>query len=423
MANVRPFRATYYQPGQADYARVLTPPYDVISPARQAEFYDADPYNFIRIDFGQSTNTDSPANNVYTRAAATLEQWLHEGVFTTDAQPAYYLHRQRFGHHGQSYTRQDLFVLCEATPFEAGDVLPHEKTLDGPKADRYALMTAAEAHLSPVFSVYQDPQQTLAKQIEQAIGEALFAFTDDEGIEHEVFAIAEPEAVTAISAFFEKRPLYIADGHHRYETAVAFRRAHYPAVEAAGYLCMYLSSIQDPGLLVLPYHRLIRARFEWPEQLLERAADYFQIEPVAQDHIESALASLPAGQMGIVMETAAGAWLLQRPVGLPEGFAADRAPAYRCLDVSVLHELLLYELAGFPATKSKDPDYIQFSPEISVLRQTLHSEGGVAFYLNHTPVSALCEIAEQGECMPPKSTYFYPKVPSGLLFTRFNTAF
>ena len=127
--------------------------------------------------------------------------------------------------------------------------------------------------------------------------------------------------------------------------------------------------------------------------------------------------------MRLAMETPEGTWVLQRNQGLPEGLAAHRAASYRSLDVSVLHELLLYKLAGFPADKAKDPDYIQFSPDVAVLRETLDREGGVAFYLNPTPVSALCAIAEEGETMPPKSTYFYPKVPSGLLFTRFDGAF
>ncbi len=428
MAKLRPFRATLYNPArQFDYAAVTSPPYDVISPALQQTLYDRDPHNFVRIDFGQTQADDAPGQNVYTRAEATLKQWLADGVFSTQAEPGYYLHRQTFTAAGAQHTRSDLFVLCEATPFSEGDVLPHEKTLDGPKADRYALMEQTRTHLSPVFSIYQDPEHSLQALIEPTLTEPLFRFTDGEKISHELFAV-KSTLNEQITNFFNDRPLYIADGHHRYETAQGFRKAHYPETEAAGYVCMYLSSVQDPGLLVLPYHRLIRSRFEWPADMLDRLREHFSVEVIqdpssfSPEQISEALKAEP-GELRLAMETPDALYLLKRPEGLPEGIADHRASSYRNLDVSVLHELLLYKLAGFPSDKSKDPDYIQFSPDISVLRETLQSEGGTAFYVNATPVSTLCAIAEQGECMPPKSTYFYPKVPSGLLFTRFDSAF
>lgn len=424
MAQVRPFRATYYTPTDAELAQVISPPYDVISPALQQQLYDRDPHNFVRIDFGQPQADDGPGHDVYSRAAATLQQWLAAGVFTTDDRPGYYLHSQRFSHGGREHVRRDLFVLCEASPFAERQVLPHERTLDGPKADRFALMEATSTHLSPVFSLYQDPDRTLGQRLERLAAQSapLFHFTDADGIAHTLHACHDEAEVAEISAYFSKRPLYIADGHHRYETALAFRQAHYPATEAAGYVCMYLSALEDPGLLVLPYHRLIRARFGWPDDLHARLAEHFRVSPVSADGIAAALRP-EAGEMRMVMQNRDGLWLLQRPAGLPAGIAAQRAESYRSLDVSVLHELLLYRLAGFPSDKSKDPAYIQFSPDIAVLQQTLQDEGGMAFYVNHTPVEALCAIAEQGETMPPKSTYFYPKVPSGLLFTRFDTAF
>lgn len=426
MAKVRPFRASYYDPGQASFAQVLSPPYDVISPALQAELYARDPHNFVRIDYGQTQAEDAPGQNVYTRSAGTLEAWLAEGVFATADRPGYYLHTQKFQHQGQSHTRRDLFVLCEASPFAEKQVLPHERTLDGPKADRYALMEAVQSHLSPVFALYEDPEKQLTELLAgQTRQQALFTFVDHEGIEHTVHACQDEQILAEITAFLAERPLYIADGHHRYETALAFRKAHYPANEAAGYVCMYLSALQDEGLLVLPYHRLIRSRFVWPDSeiLFRQLAQYFHVQKIAACEIETALKPSQPLEMRLVMETREGVWVLHRNQGLPEGFAGGRASSYRSLDVSVLHELLLYKLAGFPVDKAKDPNYIQFSPDISVLQETLRTEGGVAFYLNPTPVSALCEIAVQGETMPPKSTYFYPKVPSGLLFTRFNTAF
>ncbi|HEY9838826.1 MAG TPA: DUF1015 domain-containing protein, partial [Candidatus Obscuribacterales bacterium] len=336
MTRVRPFRATYYQQPEdsGGFADVLSPPYDVISPALQQQLYDRNPHNFVRIDYGQTQPEDAPGSNCYTRSAATLQEWLAEGVFATATEPGYYLHSQRFEHHGQQHSRRDLFVLCEATPFEARQVLPHERTLDGPKADRYALMEAVQAHLSPVFCVYQDPEQQLAQLLDTLQQqEPLFAYRDHEGIEHSVHACSQPEAVAEIGNFFNARPLYIADGHHRYETALAFRKAHYPQIEAAGYLCMYLSALQDPGLLVLPYHRLIRPRFVWPEHqgLFSQLRQFFHIQKIAPDQIENALRPAQPHEMRLAMETREGVWVLHRNQGLPAGFASQRASSYRNL--------------------------------------------------------------------------------------------
>lgn len=426
MAKIRPFRANYYNPQRfSDLSPLISPPYDVISPALQTQLYDQHPYNFVRIDFGQEHSDDSPQHNRYTRAAELLAQWRAEKVFEQDPQPGFYLHQQRFSHQGQPLTRSDLFVLCEASDYAEGQVLRHEKTLAGPKADRYQLKEHTQAHLSPVFCVYRDPEAEVQALVAASLQQApLFSFSEN-GVAHELYRIADTESVTALEKLLAERPFYIADGHHRYETALNFRRAHYPQIAAAGYLCMYLAALEDPGLLVLPYHRMVRPRFEWPEwpAFLERASQHFEIQQLAASDFPNALTPTQPTQMRLGLQTPEGCWLFSRKQGLPEGIAAERSAAYRKLDVSVLHELLLYELAGFPADKAKDPDYIRFSPDIPVLQQALAQEGGVAFYLNATPVAALCEVAEEGETMPPKSTYFYPKVPSGLLFTCFDSAF
>ncbi|MGV3524525.1 MAG: DUF1015 domain-containing protein [Candidatus Sericytochromatia bacterium] len=422
MAEVRPFRASYYAPG-SPYDQVLSPPYDVISAAQQQALYARDPHNFVRIDYAQPHAEDTTTDNVYTRAAETLKAWRAADVFATAPAPAYYLHVQDFEHGGQTLQRRDLFVLTAAHPFSAGQVLPHEKTLDGPKADRFKLMEHTQAHLSPIFALYEDAQQELAAILNATQRmPSLFSYRDSDGIAHSVYAIADSALVARITDFMQNRPLFIADGHHRYETAVAFRERYAESTPAAGYLCMYLSALEDEGLLVLPYHRRIRPAFAWPADLHTRLHRYFQVEPVAIPEIDAVLAATTADQTRLVMQTREGAWSLTCPKGLPTGLAEHRGAAYRELDVSVLHELLLYELAQFPASHAKDPDYMQFSPDRAVLQTGLENEGGVAFYVNATPVSALCAVAASGETMPPKSTYFYPKVPSGLLFTCFDSA-
>lgn len=429
MVSVRPFRATYYDPETyADLERVISPPYDVISEAGQQALYQQDPHNFVRIDFGKHDAADTASENVYSRAAMTLQRWREQGVFQTEEQPAFYLHNQTFSDRGQIQTRSDLFVMCQVGDYGPGQVLRHEKTLAGPKADRLALMTETQAHLSPVYCVYQDPQHALLELFGRiAHSPSLFSFAEND-LQHELYRISDAADIALIQAHFAERSLYIADGHHRYETARTFSKAH-PEQESAQYICMYLSALEDPGLVVWPYHRMVRPNFEWPEwsAFLERAAEYFTITAIEKSQIQASLdaedAETGSQTMRLVIETSQGAWLLSRTAVLPTGIASERSVTYRHLDVSILHELILYQLADFPEDKAKDPDFIRFSPDVSVLQSYLKSEGGVAFYLNATPLQALCQVADENETMPPKSTYFYPKVPSGLIFACFDSLF
>ena len=427
MVSVRPFRATYFNPDEyTELERVISPPYDVISDAGQESLYQQDPHNFVRIDYGKILPGDDAQENRYTRAKNTLQAWLDSGVLSTEEKPAFYLHNQTFTDKGKSFTRSDLFVMCQVGDYGPGQVLRHEKTLAGPKADRLALMTETQAHLSPVYCVYEDPQQALLALFARiAETDAIFSF-DENDLHHDLYKITDPQDIQQIQDHFESRSLYIADGHHRYETARTFSQAH-PDQEAAQYICMYLSALEDPGLVVWPYHRMVRPSFKWPEWsvFLERAAQYFTITAIERSQIQASLDQVPAdgSQMHLVIETPAGAWLFTRAAVLPDDIAAERSATYRHLDVSVLHELILYQLVDFPTDKAKDPDYIRFSPEVSVLQSYLESEGGVAFYLNATPLQALCQVADENETMPPKSTYFYPKVPSGLIFACFDSLF
>lgn len=430
MVNIQPFRATYYNPERIDQlAEVLTPPYDVISPQQQEQLYAIHPHNFIRIDWGKSLPADQANNNVYTRAAATLEQWVESGIFTHSPHPGFYLHTLSYQHGTRRLSRTDLCVLCEAIPFEAQRVLPHEKTLDGPKADRLHLMEATRAHLSPVFALYSDHEgffQGYAEQVQSR--DPLFDFTDHDGIAHQVWYDTDPEAIRKIQQWFYERQIFIADGHHRYETALHYKQrhaadaVHYPA---QNFVCMYLSNIYDPGLLILPTHRLLRPSVPLPSQtvILERLRPYFQITPVDPAALPAHLAQASPQETAIGMEMAGQGWLLKRSKGLPAGMLTARSASYRGMDVSVLHDLILYQLLDFPKAWAKNPDYILFSPDWAEIRTWLSdATGSLGFCLNPTTVQELCGVALAGETMPPKSTYFYPKMPSGLLFARFENA-
>lgn len=430
MVNIQPFRATYYNPARlSNLAEVLTPPYDIISAQQQDALYASHPHSFIRIDFGKNLPTDHAGDNVYTRAAATLQNWLETGIFTHSPQPGLYLHTLNYQHGSRHLSRTDLFVLCEVTPFEDQRVLPHEKTLEGPKADRLQLMEATHAHLSPVFALYSDHEGFFNGYAEQVQSrDPLFSFTDREGIAHTIWYDTDPEAITKIQQWFLERQIFIADGHHRYETALNYKRRHaadavrYPAQD---YVCMYLSNIYDPGLLVLPTHRLLKPSVPLPpcDVILERLRPYFSIESSDPAALPARLAKASEKETAIGMEMGGQGWLLKRKKGLPDQMLTERSASYRSMDVSVLHDLILYDLLEFPKAWAKDPDYILFSPDWAQIRTWLsNTTGSLGFCLNPTTVQELCGVALAGETMPPKSTYFYPKMPSGLLFARFEDA-
>ena len=264
MADVRPFPAIRYAHGE-DLAAVVTPPYDVISPAAQARYYERSPHNIIRLELGRAEPGDDELNNVYTRAAATFADWRLHGVLRQDA-PALYLYEQRFSAEGKDYQRTSLLARVGLEPWEAGIILPHERTMSKPKEDRLRLMRATAANLSPLMALSDDPAGELAALLAPIRAQPPdAAFVDEVGEGHRLWALRDAALAERIAAFFRQRQLYIADGHHRYETCLAYRdeqaalrKEALAPDDALNFTLMALSAIEDPGLVVLPTHRVLR---------------------------------------------------------------------------------------------------------------------------------------------------------------------
>ncbi|HEU5440024.1 MAG TPA: DUF1015 domain-containing protein, partial [Ktedonobacterales bacterium] len=318
MADVRPFPALRYAPG-ANLAAVVTPPYDVISPAAQAGYYARDPHNIIRLELGREAPGDDELANKYTRAAAEFADWRRSGILRQD-QSAYYLYEQTFSATGRDYRKLSLLARVRLEPWEAGVVLPHERTMSKPKQDRLALMRATSANLSPLMVLYDDPASVLAARL-APIAEAAptAAFTDEASEGHRLWLLDDPTLAGEIGSFFRERQLYIADGHHRYETALtyrdeqaALRKEPLPADDPLNFTLMALSAIEDPGLVVLPTHRILRdldaTRLAALDELFPR---FFDMQSLTAADAGEALARLAeAGSSG------ARAFVLVRPEGL-----------------------------------------------------------------------------------------------------------
>ena len=409
MPTLNPFRAVRYQPDRVgNVSRVIAPPYDVISSAEQERLYAASPHNVVRVILGLQAATDTEADNRYTRARRDFDAWRQAGILQQDATPAFYLIEQAFRQEGQPRTRLGFMALLQLTdPIERA-VYRHEATLAAPKADRTKLLEAVPANLEPIFCIYPDAGRAIQARLEgwRAAAPLLEATIHEERVR--MWAIEVPEELEAIRARLADVPVLIADGHHRFEVAYANRRRS-PALMA------YFASMEDPALVVRPIHRAVRLARPADAQAIRQVCDTAPVGDVPSlvrwlgDGTREAAACVRFGyydgqtlyQASVNPERLAR-WLMRPTVPLP----------LAQLDVSVLHGLVLPQLEATQVTYLAD---IQ-----EALTAVEQGEATAAWFLKPIPLAQVYALASQGFVLPPKSTYFHPKVPSGLTFHVFD---
>ncbi len=429
MAEVRPLRGIRYAREKVggDLSQVVTPPYDVISEEDQAGYYARNPYNVIRLELGQTQMGDNELNNVYTRASATLSQWRLEGVLQQDQEPGYYLYQQLFTHGGHSYTRTSLLARVRLEPWSARVILPHEHTLAKAKDDRLKLLRATAANFSPLMSLYDDPQGRIRRLLDSYANRAETRVVDEVGETHLLHPISDPVQVALIQDFFAERQLYIADGHHRYETALAYRaeleeqRRGLHAEDALNFVLMALIDIDDPGMLVLPTHRIL---FNLDTSTLERLAESqlsqdFDVQPIDATDAVAQLAQAGRGERSaLVVSTSRQSWLLiLNEQGRQHMTVSEHSTAWNELDVAVAHRLIMESLLGLSEDDLKAGTHVRYLRDAQQALQTVQSgEAQVALLLNGTRVRQVCNVAQADDRMPQKSTYFYPKLATGMVF-------
>jgi uncharacterized protein (DUF1015 family) len=418
LATVRPFQGILYDPQQVDLPRVVAPPYDVISPADQRRYYRQDEHNVVRLIAGEVHPTDTPEDNKYTRAAGFFRQWLAEGVLRRETSPTLYV----YGHHfvdpvtGQARVRRGILGVVELEPFGSG-VLPHEQTHARAKADRLSLTRAVVANLSPVFALYEDPASAIGPLIALAMAEPpRLSIMGEDGDQHTVWSISGAQRLHDLAEVFRSSRLYIADGHHRYETALNFRnrqRQEHPEAPpdaAFNYVLMLLVDVADPGLTILPTHRLLHDFERFDPALVGRLAIRHHVT-LRRDRaaLLAAMQEPTAGhRIGIAL---AGTYFT---VDIERAGAAD--PVSR-LDVSVLHHEILQRELGLEPAELESERYLSYSRDVGALLDRLETGAGqAAFLLSPPAVSDVVEVARAGRVMPQKSTYFFPKPASGIVF-------
>lgn len=429
MADVQPLRGfRYAQEKVGDLVQTITPPFDVITPEAQARYYQNNPYNIIRLELGQTYPTDSGLNNVYTRAARTLAEWRLDGVLQQETHACYYLYQQRFAYGGQNYCRTSLLARVRLEPWDAQVILPHEHTRNKDKEDRLQLLRACSTNFSPIMCMYDDPQGRIRRLLATYTEQPEIQFIDENGEEHLLQPISNPEHVSLLQDFFAPRQLYIADGHHRYTTALNYRdelnqqRGGLHPQDGANFMLMALIDIDDPGMLVLPTHRVL---FDLTEEQLQKLTEeqltrYFSVRKVAAANDEALLAELEqAGsqQPALIIKTAEQALLLTiNEQGKQLMRESGHSEAWNSLDVAMVQHLLLETLLHITAENVAAGKNIRYMHETSHALQALHTkEAQAIILLNGIPFRQVRDVALADDRMPQKSTYLYPKLITGLV--------
>ncbi|WP_435008141.1 DUF1015 domain-containing protein [Tundrisphaera lichenicola] len=427
MPDIRPFRGIRYDMAQVGaMSDVVAPPYDVVDSSLQDRLYDASPYNIIRLELNREEAGDTPESNRYTRAARFLKEWLRSGVLREDPHPAYYVYHQTFEVEGQTYTRKGFLARVRLEPFGEGKIYPHEQTLSGPKADRLALFNATKYNLSPIFGLYPDDDNEVIRLAETGIiDKTPQEATDHLGVVNRLWEVQDPKTITALQGLMGPRPVFIADGHHRYETGVKFRDDLAASGELSGpedpanFCMMMLVGMSDPGLIIQPTHRLVRGFVGLTsETLAARLAPEFIISPAGEGE-EGCRNAWDIIEIGGEQDTLGfgtledGRWFTAklRNTQRMDALTPDRSPEWRSLGVSILHELVLKDLIG--KIGSAACTYVHRIDEVLA---SLAQEGcDLACLVPPAGMEHVEAIASNLEKMPPKSTYFYPKLLSGLV--------
>jgi uncharacterized protein (DUF1015 family) len=413
MADVQPFQALYYDAAVAGPLQdLVAPPYDVIDGEQRQRLLDRALRNVVGIDL--PTGSDP-----YTAAAATFAAWRAEGAIVSDEEPALWALTQDYlGPDSTARTRRGFFARVRIEDYGPGRIRPHERTHPGPKEDRLRLTRATRANLSPIFSLYSDPQLAAWRALEPHIqGEPWAETVDDEGTRNQLWRVADGEAIAAVQAATRDAELLIADGHHRYETA----RVYADEIGGDGdhrYVLMNLVALEDEGLTVFPTHRLVSNTTSQTQEALAGAIrESFDIEPIELDELP------PAGSDGpLVLGYVDSHFKRPLRLTLKDQAIADRAladwpEAYRRLDTAVLEALLLKGALGLSDDDIDHQHGLSYSRTDAEARDAvLGRDVDLAFFLRPPPIAQVQAIAAAGVNMPPKSTFFYPKVPTGLLF-------
>ena len=440
MAQIAPFRALRYNPQRVDLSQVVTQPYDKITPEMQQRYYTASPYNVVRIILGKATNADGPTDNVYTRAAGFFREWRQAGILQQDTEPAIYRYIQTFSRpEGQQDLQRTGFIaLGKIEDYSGNVVFRHEQTLARPKADRLELLRATRTHFGQLFMLYSDP----AAKIDQLLTSSAnpdIDISDEYGVRQRIWKLSDPGVISRVQAAMSAKQLIIADGHHRYETALNYRNERRAMAAATNkgasqttsqgtssaiapyeMVMMTFINMENPGLVILPTHRVVHGLSSFsPEQLRDGGRQYFSVEEVdpSIDQHRATVILREAGHAGtaLLAVMAGRAFLLDTPRANEPDIFSGLSVQQQFLDVVQLHKCLLKRVLGISDDAIREQRNISYVRDMDeAMRQVRQGKANVAFLMNPVRMQQVRDIAFAGEVLPQKSTDFYPKLLTGL---------
>ncbi len=434
--DIKPFKAYRYNSATVgDNGVCIAPPYDVIDANQREKLYGQSPYNMARITKGKVFEGDNDQNNVYTRANDFFQQWVQENILSQDEQESIYVYSQTFEIAGTRYQRNGFIALGELQEY-GGNIKPHEQTLAGPKADRLNLMRATGCHTGQIFMLYSDPQKSVDDILAQATkGKQLLTHTDEDGVIHSLYAVTDPAQIAVVKEVMADKYVFIADGHHRYETALNFMRE--TGLEEAKYCMMTFINTHNDGLLVLPTHRLVHSVKDFAiEKLLNSMTEHFDIACLEfvddidkknryQMMNEAMKVEFEAGNHAFGIYFADGAFYVAtlKDEAEMDEIAPEKGAAWRKLDVAILHRLILEQHLGIDEaalTAQTNVKYIKDFGQatLDAIEKVDIGKAQALFFMNTVHPDTVAEVAAQGDKMPQKSTFFHPKIFSGLTIYR-----
>lgn len=437
MVDIAPFRGILFDPRRVDLAKVLAPPYDVIDPDEQARLAAGDPHNVVRLILPQVEAT-ARAGDRYAAAADTLDAWLSSGVLRRDDRKAIYRYHQIFTHADlgdREITRTGFIAAVRLRPFADGVILPHERTLRGPKADRLALMKATSAHFSQIFTMYRDPSgdiEQVLRRTEQ--DQPVFDVRLPDGVRHVLWRCADAESIGELRRLIAPHRLYIADGHHRYETMLALREhlaggGEPSPCSAVNHGTMFLTDMDQQGLVVLPTHRILHSvQGLTAATLLDRLEELFLVDEIedgarSPQKIRAACAAPPQHQpaFAVAFPGDTHAWRLTLKPQVDTSALGLGTPAIARLDVTLLHGLVLDRIAGIRPEAQEAQTHLRYVKDTGrALDELTRPDTQAVFILGAARVDTVKQVADAGEIMPQKSTYFFPKIASGVVMNRID---
>ncbi|MGO9614215.1 MAG: DUF1015 domain-containing protein [Dissulfurispiraceae bacterium] len=430
MASVIPFKGVLYNPDKVSGDEVLAPPYDIISPELRELLYQNSPYNIVRIDFGKKMPDDTAVNNRYTRARDYLEQWIQDGILFTDERPSFYAYEIEYEIFGEHKKLRGLLSLVKLEELGNG-IYPHEATYSKPKADRLSLMKTCLANVSPIYSLYNSSEKITSQILTSIHGKPFFSGRDAGGAFHKLYRISDPQHIESVANDLADKSIYIADGHHRYEVALEFKKMMdgdrgQPAIEEKigvqlehrsssstpkpwDYVMMFLANMAEDGIAILPTHRLVKGPSQ-KNDILDKLRPAFIVRKLDMDgDITKVMLKEGKNTLGLYLSGEKAGYLLK----YRGNELSDVHPALRDLDVVILQELILKRDLGI--------DDIAYEMDIeAAINRVRAGEFSAAFFLNATTVEDVEKVALANLRMPPKSTYFYPKLLTGMVINRFR---